>query len=308
MATVKGPPVPAMGTYPCAANQMIPKFTIVTQDTAGRAVSPSSSDVSGFPAVGMSEASYNNKTGSELGGLADACDVEVGYGVYGWGIVGTVPTTAGTVMYVVDNQNVSADSLNGARGFAGIFTEYRDGQCFIFMGPLAARMAAGPGEGIVSLDNWHVASTGAALAAFSNGVADGYSLVSSEGFGIRFNDDTTTAIATTALIPADVDVTQPIVFHALGFRTGTADVTAALTLAAFIVGVGSLITADADAGGATSAFDAVAANTVQEVTRTIAAADLVAGPASLTLTLVPTAALDDDDLVILRAWITYAKR
>jgi hypothetical protein len=189
-------------------------------------------------------------------------------------------------------------------------SEVRDSKAYVLFGPLAQAILAGSGEGTIQLDNWRIASSGAAVAAFGNGTADGYALNSSEGFGLRFNDDVFTKFVTSVAMPSDCDPSKPIVFHALGFRTGTLDVTAALTLEAFLVQAGDLFSADADAGGATGAFDAAAANTVQEVTRSITATDVpdAVGPIALTLTMVPTAALDDDDLVILKAWLTYSKR
>lgn len=134
---------PKFGTYPSAAGQVFPKGTIVTRDTAGRAFSPSTADASGFPAQGIAKAYFINNAGSEAGGLADALDVEVEYGVFGFVFTGPTPIP-GTPMFVADNQTVTSDGAGG-KGSAGLCVEVRVGtggvpKAFVLMGPAVPRV------------------------------------------------------------------------------------------------------------------------------------------------------------------------
>jgi hypothetical protein len=147
--------------------------------------------------------------------------------------------------------------------------------------------------------------TGTPLTVFSTD--PGFSLVDSEAFGIRINDDDTEVFVTSVVMPPDMDDTADVVFHAMGFRVGSSDVTTTLTMGAFFQTVGAAHTADSDAATATSAF-AAATTVVSEVTCTILAADVPPAPAVLTLTMVPDANLDADDLVIIGTWIEYTKK
>src|SRR3954465_6109454 len=89
--TDHGPLVPGMGTFPSSANTLYPEGTIVTRSAAGRAVSPTSADLSGNPALGVAKATYLNRTGDEMGGLDDSGFVEVKYGVHFFDVSGTTP-------------------------------------------------------------------------------------------------------------------------------------------------------------------------------------------------------------------------
>ncbi len=305
-------PVPSMGTLPCAANQLVPKGTIVTRNATGYAVSPSSADASGFPAVGVSNATYNNQTGAEAGGLDGSLDIELCFGVYGFDISGSTPLV-GDVLYVVDNQTVSTSSNGGLRGVAGVCVEVREmngvSQAFCAFGPHFASEGVGAGARLIRsipLTSLRL-STGAAIPAFSNGSADGFALVDSEAMGLRINDDSTTVfVATVDLV--DHDDTQDLVLHMTGFRVGSSDATGvSMTVGAFFHTLGAAHTADANAGGSTTEFTA-ATTIVSEETLTIAAEDVPAGPCTLTLTFQVAAALDDDDLVLLGLWLAGAKK
>jgi hypothetical protein len=81
-----------------------------------------------------------------------------------------------------------------------------------------------------------------------------------------------------------------------------------LTVGAFFQTAAAAYDADADAGGTTTAVSAVATKVVQEVTLTIAAADVPAGPCVLNISLVPTAALDADDLNLHALWVTFTRK
>lgn len=305
-------PLPMRGTFGASANTYYPGGCMVTRTAAGRAFNPTTADVSGQPCCGVSRATVDNRTGAELGGLDDSVDIETDFGVFGFDISGTTPVPFDE-LFVVDNHTVSIDSLGGTRGRAGVCCEVRANsagvtQAYFFISPAAGAVPSGAlGDKDISLGAWRL-STGAAIPAFSNGVADGFSFVDSEAFGLRINDDSTTKFCAAVRLPAGLDDLKDVTLKVMGFRTGTLDVTAALTVEAFMVVAGDLDSADTNAGGATSAFDAVAASTVQIVSRTLAAADVPPGPSSLTLSLTATAALDDDDLVILATWLEFSKK
>jgi hypothetical protein len=159
---------PSKGTFDVAANTLLFKGQIVCGDSAGRAAVPGA----GLHALGISKATYNNRTGAPSGGAAGAVKAEIDYGVHGLAYTGSVPKP-GQVVYVVDNQTVSLDPT-GSRGVAGIVAESKtatgdDGLCYVFMGPLAIALAEAL-QGSVSIDvplGSFRLSTGAAIAAFA---------------------------------------------------------------------------------------------------------------------------------------------
>lgn len=318
--------IPHKGTFPMAANELIHAGTIVCVNASGEAVA--GVDVEGFAAVGKAGATYDNRTSTPLGGGAGAINAEVQFGVFGWRYTGDAPSP-GQVVYVVDNQTVSADSDSGQRGIAGYCSETRDSLCHVWMGPhvagqivIAAAEASqldtaqadiddlqadvSAGEILIPLNAFRLLATGAALGQFSAGVSDGLEVADSEALCYRWNDDSTAAIVTQVSLPSDLDGAADVVVHLMGARVGSADATAAIDVGAFFLVPGAAHTADSDAGGDSSAFDG-ATTVLTEETRTIAAADVPDGPAVLTLTLVPTAALDDDDLRLFGVRITFGK-
>jgi hypothetical protein len=142
---------PARGTYGIKANVRVWKGTIVCIDSAGRAMQGDTIANGALYAVGKASATYNNLTGSELGGAADATDVEVEYGVFGWENSSSGDAIAaddvGKPCYVADNQTVALTSNGGLRPFAGIVSEVRDGHVYVYMGPhVAAANDAIPGD------------------------------------------------------------------------------------------------------------------------------------------------------------------
>lgn len=309
---------PAMGTYPSAANQRFPKGTIVTRDASGRAVSPSTADASGFPAVGVSKAYFLNATGDEAGGAAGDLDVEVSYGVKGFAFTGTTPLP-GDDMFVVDNQTISTDSSNGTRGSAGKCTEVRTmpagSKCFIEMGPTVAKNS-GTGSVasvLIPLNTFHL-STGAPMAVFADAASPtfGLTVLGSESLAIRWNNDAApgTAFCSVA-VPRDLDESRDAVLEFLVSKSGAtlADATT-LTVTAFVVAVGDLYDADADAGGVTGAVVGNAvAKTTALLTRTLAAADIPSGARTLTFSVKPTAGtLGTDDFFIHEARLRFVRK
>lgn len=323
--TPSGPLVPSRGTLPCAANQLIPKGTMVQRDSSSRAVSPGDADASGLPVFGVSCATYDNRTGSENGGGAGDIDIEIEYGVHGFAYSGS--PKPGDLMYAVDNQTISP--TKSSRGLAGVCTEVRDGKCFIVMGPVADGVISAlattdsdvdaltvsetSAQGCIEipLRNWALAADGSAIPAFSNGVADGFSLVGSEAFGLRINDDSTTSFATSVGLPNDLDDEAAVVIHALVSKSGATDADdAKLTFGWFQNPADALYDASSNAGGDTDAIDGVTtAKTVKEITFSVAASAVPAAPAAITLTMVvKNGTLATDDLIIHRTWLEYTKK
>jgi hypothetical protein len=315
--TVFAGQVPAKGTLPAAANKYFAGKTIVQVDASGRATPGAPSN--GFPAAGVSSASYDNRTGSEFGGAADAIDIEVEYGVFGFDYVGS--PLPGQTCWVLDNQTVTMTA--STHGVAGVVTEVRDGQCFVWMGPHVAALFSDDSavesavtalEGEIAarvpmidfpIGSARIYSTGAIAIPFVANTNDGID-PTAEGFGYRFNDDSTAAIVLSAPLPPDMDPDEDMVVHVQGYRVGTLDAAAAVTVGAFFRVVGAAFNNDTNAGGATTAFDG-ATTVVTDETVTLALADVLAGPGTLMLTLVPDAALNDDDLVITAVYATYTK-
>jgi hypothetical protein len=320
--------VPAKGTLPVAADTLILGGTIVCVDAAGRAVP--GVDGEGFAAVGKAVSTVDNRTEAPSGGGAGAEDVEIDFGVQGWAISGSTPDP-GDVVYVVDNQTVSTSSDSGQRGIAGYVSEVRDSVAYVLMGPtvvgqivIAAAEAADLDTAQADIDalqadalttqymipvplgNFRVYSDGSSILPFVANTTDGID-PTAESLGLRWNDDSTVKFAASVPLPMDLDDAAAVVVHLLGYRVGAADATAAVTVGAFFRTVGAAFSADADAGGASTAFDG-ATTVVTEETLSIAAGDVPASPSSLLLTLVPTAALDDDDLVILEVWLEVTRK
>lgn len=244
-----------------------------------------------------------------------------------------------TVAYMVDDHTVSTSSSGGTRQPAGRFVGMsEDGKVRVFVGMnnLSDQLADATDVGIadagaftsetdvegalqelyqdalsaqafipIPLGDFVTTADGEALVAFDDGVADGFDWI--EGKAYRFNVGSTAAIGTTIPMPPDLDDAADVVVHVLGARVGAADPTAALTVGAFFQTAGAAYDADANAGGDTSAFGA-ATTVVSEVTRAIAAADVPAAPCALSLSLVPTAALDADDLRVVGVWLEYTRQ
>jgi hypothetical protein len=175
---------------------------------------------------------------------------------------------------------------------------------------LSTQLAVIQGAGYISIPmaSWRLSADGAAIPAFANGSADGFSLVSSEAFGLRINDDSTTHFATSVAMPPDLDATEDVTLHFMGFRVGTADAAnAVLTLNAFIVSATDADTADSDILTSNTGAFGAATTIVSEVTATLPAADVPAAPCILTVDMVVGSGMTTDDLVIMASWLTYKR-
>jgi len=352
--------IPAQSSLGCAANVILLAGTIATADSSGYADVPTN----GQHAVGIVDATFDNRTTAPEGGGAGAVIAEISHGVFTLAYTGTAPVVNAetkTVMYVVDNQTVSTDSNSGVRGIAGVAVDVIDATyCKVLINPflsatLAAVMSAqadldtaeaslaalelevgdytggGGAEAdvatgvtqaetdisaleadVTSTDNqWDLglqkavlAATGAPLIVFNDGVADGWDLVGSELIAYRFNPSSTGAIALAGVLPSDLDPSADLVLHFVGAREGADDITTVLTCTMFFHSAGAAYTADDNAGGSSSAFDG-ATTVVTDETLTIAAANIPAASTAFTLTIVPDAALDADDLLLIAVYGKY---
>jgi hypothetical protein len=159
-----------------------------------------------------------------------------------------------------------------------------------------------------------VDADGDPLAKFSNGASPvpGFNLADSEAYGMRWNDHAAPdAILTQVTLPRDLDATADLVLHVLASKTGnTTGDAVTFTCTAFFHTVGALHDAGANAGGVSSAMTGNAtAKTVQTVSLTIAAADVPAAPASMSLTIKPTdGKLGTDDVIVEAVWLEYTRK
>lgn len=156
--------------------------------------------------------------------------------------------------------------------------------------------------------------TGAPLALFVDGASavPGLAMVESECFAIRWNNNgTLDGVVGSYDVPPDADITADFTVHVRCAKIG-ATVGDAVTFAvgAYNQVVGATYIADSNYGGNTGAMTGDAATkTIQNVTRTLALADLAAYPASVTLTLKPTdGTLGTDDLLVLEVFVLYKKK
>ncbi len=135
---------PARGTYPIAANTRIFKGSLVAINSSGQAIPATTAAGGAVKIVGVSSATYDNRNGSELGGLAAAVDVEVTFGVFGFKTSTIAADDIGTVAYALDDQTVElTDGGGAARRPAGVITEVRDSLAYVWVGPHVSALIAG---------------------------------------------------------------------------------------------------------------------------------------------------------------------
>lgn len=291
--TDRGPIVPSMMTLASKANTLYPRDTIVTRDEDGRAESPSTADVSGLPAVGISKATFDNRTSSEMGGLDDSGQIEVDCGVFGFDLVGATPLP-GDRVYVVDNQTVSVDPAGG-RGFAGIVSEVRVGssgasQAFVWMGPAAMSAAgvAGGGSGggaiLVPIP---------AAPAWADGTTNGLDpALGVFGYNPTIDDQPFRSVVS---LPDGLDGETDLVVRAR----------MAISSVATDDDVVTVLLAKVDGGADVAPVSAtVLAVAPQEIEFVIPAADVPAGSKSLYIEIDCAATLDTHDAYLSRVEIT----
>lgn len=152
--------------------------------------------------------------------------------------------------------------------------------------------------------------TTAALAIFANASdpTPGFTNLSSEGLGVRWNNHATPdPIITAFAVPTDLDATKDITVKIRAVRSATdaTDLTT-FTVTAFQNAVGAAAGADANFGGVSSAM--VNNTNIQELTLTLAAANIVEG-GDITLTLQPTdGLLATVDVTVLGVTLVYTAK
>lgn len=168
-------------------------------------------------------------------------------------------------------------------------------------------------KGIINIPMPNITDAGVALAAFSDGdsTVPGY-CVTAKGLGIRWNNHATPgAVGTKVMVPPDMDVTANAVLHILAAKVGaTVGDATKFTVIAYNNVKAAAYDADSNFGGDTSAMTGDATTKhVQEVTLTLALANLAAYPAAMELTIKPKdGTLGTDDVIMLAAWIEYKKK
>lgn len=316
--------VPARASVPIAADTLCLQGTIAVADANGRAANVAN----GLNAIGIYSHTYDNRTTSRVSsGAAGEISAEVEFGEFELPYTGTAPEM-GQVLFNVDNQTVSVDSNGGLRGVCGFAVQPADTDAStvrVFIAPHAsgayadvAATDAKADEALadtallavteipVPLGSFMLAA-GTPLPAFSDGVATGFNLADSEAVGIRFNpsgDVALAAIWASAKLPDDVDDTAPIEVHFLAARIGTLDTTLVLTVTAFRNRAGVAYDAGADLSSGNTGAIAGATKVAADVSVTLTGAE--AGD-NLSISVVPSAALDADDLLILACWISCTR-
>jgi hypothetical protein len=331
--------IPSRGTFPIKANTRIFKGALVGIDSSGRAM-PGDTIANGCVAVvGKASATYDNRTGSELGGSAGAVDVEVEFGVFGWvsktgGGDDIAADDVGKVCFVVDDQAVALTNNTDTRAIAGLITEVRDSKVFVWMGPHVAAMLVIAASEASQLDTAQTdidalqvdvanLQTDGAVGFHGFSLNDFREVDASGDAGAIAANGGLLASDTTPILRADanesleiswatgnVDAIQCMATLPPDFD-GTANATLDLWVASgatdaatFTVETswdgGAQVTDSADDSGTKSA-------TVHKITATIAAADIPNTARRVTIALTPTNAHATDAYKIVAAALNFTR-
>ncbi len=335
--------VPSRGTYPIKANTRIFKGSIVGLDSAGRAMPGDTIAHGCLVIVGKASATYDNRTGSVLGGAAAAVDVEVEFGVFQWdfkagGGDDIAADDVGKVCFASDDHTVALTNDTDTLPIAGLITEFRDSKPYVWMGPHVAALvivaagevsqldaaqisvaallvAAATASAVVNIPlTSFVAADATPLAKFASAGTPtfGLNLADSEALNIRWNNDAAPGTALCQVnIPPDLDDTAAAQLEFLCSKSGaTVGDATTLTVTAFIINTGDVHDFDADCGGVTDALVGnAAAKTTKTLTLTISAANIQPGARSLVFTVTPTAGLlGTDDLMLHSVRLRYTRK
>jgi hypothetical protein len=161
-----------------------------------------------------------------------------------------------------------------------------------------------------------ILATGAPMTTFSDGdsAVPGFDPTAKVGPGIRWNNKAThDKIMVSVPVPPDANVAANMTLKINCAKTGAtnnAGNTTTFDVQAYNHAVGALYDADADFGGTTSAVTPNAtAKTIQQVSLTLALANLPAVGSSFVLDIDPTdGTLTTDDIIITRMWVEYTKK
>ena len=211
-------------------------------------------------------------------------------------VVGLMTASTTAALVSIADVGVFTDVTTAEAAFAEIYQHLLSAQAIVNL-PVAA---------------W-AEQDGTALADFGDGDSTTPGIhAGDEGFGIRWNNHATPdPIATSVVIPPDLDASADIVLHVLAAKTGATEADAVTwTVEAFSNVEAALYDADTDFGGVSSAMTGTAtAKTCQEETLTLAAANVSGSPCVINLTLQPTdGTLGTDDVIILGVWLEYTRK
>lgn len=324
--------IPARGTYPIRANVKIPKGTQVGLDSAGRAM-PADTIANGcIRIVGKASATYDNRTGSELGGAAGACDVDVEFGVFDWENSADADLIAaddvGKLAYAVDNQTVALTSGSGARPVSGVISEVVNGRPYVWSSPVVPEFedATAQNTAIDALEasvasakhsieipfQCGILAAGTPLAAWADNASSnpGLTIVDNKSLGVRWNNNASqTAVFCKFVMPADIDTSKNATLEFLVSKSGaTVGDAVKMTVALFNQVATALHDADADFGGDSSALAGDAtAKTVSKLTLTLTAANLAAAGSAVTMSYKPKdGTLGTDDAILHGVRLVYS--
>lgn len=236
-------------------------------------------------------------------------------GVFAFPVHGSTPPTIADVdkaVYASDDNTISRTPSDGPVAGTLIGFEATTGNALVYIAPADAGSAAMKSIEVPIYPS--ILAAGTPMAAFADNAASqpGITLNDSEAMGIRWNNAATqVAVWTRFMMPRDIDTskTAKLVLHAAKSGATLADATT-FTITAFNNATGALHDADADYGGATSAMTGdSAAKTVQEVTLTLAAADLGVAGDHVSLSFKPTnATLGTDDVTLYSIELQYTRK
>lgn len=326
--------VPARGTYPIKANVYIKKGGMVALDSAGRAMPAGLAAGGSVECVGKSSATYDNRTGSALGGAAAAVNVEVEFGVFAWensADADLITIDDLGVVYVVDDQTVALTNGSDTRIIAGLCTEVRNSQVYVWMGPhvtgmiviaaseasqldtvqaevLALQTDALIGSEQIALTDWKEVTSAGAVGATAAGGGN----LSSDTTPVLGAEATSEAMSIT-WAAANADIVQCSIALPLDFNDA-ADATLDLWVKTDNTGGGGIEAASFTVNTswnngaivADAATDSVPSETVHKITATIAAADIPAGAEFVNIQLVPGTHANDPTK-LLAARLNFAR-
>ncbi len=155
--------------------------------------------------------------------------------------------------------------------------------------------------------------SGAPIAAFANGGADGYTQLANKTLALRWNDGATpTDIHAQFVLPQDYDDAQAAVLHLVGaiVKAGANEVDSpTFTVEAYFDVPGAAPGADVDCGGVSGEFLVAGTDTFQEKTLSIALGDTLAAPGVLNVVFHPTdGELGTDDFILLTPWLEVTRK
>ncbi len=234
-----------------------------------------------------------------------------------------------TVCYVVDDQTVAKTNGTNTRARAGFVWDVRDdGSVDVKLGAFETldltavendvsdlTTDALSAKAVINLPilSGVLLSTGVGIsAAAPSGAAPGTAIADSKSAVVKWLANATPgAFCLNVPVPADLDDTATVVFHALVSKSGaTVGDAVKLTVAAFENVPAALHDADVDFGGDTGAVVGnAAAKTVTELTLTFAAADIHAYAESIALQIkVKAGTLGTDNCYLHAAWLEYTRK